>query len=106
MNITEKPKKVTFFVTEMEHALFRIQLKYDNMLQGAFFRMVMNDYTEKNPELMNYVYNRLNIKGNGRRLKMTRKDQKQEKQIIEDFGLNEDDIKNIFDIIATEDPDL
>jgi hypothetical protein len=99
-------KKVVFYVPEMEHALFRIQLKYDNMVQGAFFHMILRDYTNKHPELMKYVYDRINTKGNGTRLKKIREDQKEAKQTIEDFGLNEEEIKNIFDIIASEDPDL
>ena len=99
-------KKVVFYVPEIEHALFRIQLKYDNVAQGALLHMIMRDYTNKHPDLMKYVYDRLNTKGNGSRIRKIKKDQKQQKETIETFGLNEDEIKNIFDIIASEDPDL
>jgi hypothetical protein len=99
-------KKVTFYIDDMDHARFRIQLKYDNLSQEGFYRMIMNDYANKHPDLLKYVYSRTTDKRTKPQMKKIEIDQKEEKQTVENFGLNEEEIKNIFDIIASEDPEL
>ena len=86
----------------MAHARFRIQLKYDNLSQEGFYRMIMNDYANKQSDLLKYVYERTADKRSKPQLKKIQMDQMEEKQTVENFGLNEEEIKNIFDIIAAE----
>jgi hypothetical protein len=41
-----------------------------------------------------------------RNIKTRKNDRKEESETIEDFALNEEDIKNIFDILERENPDI
>jgi hypothetical protein len=99
-------KKVVFFADENFHARFRIQLRYDDLAQAKFFRMCMEAYENKDEEFMSFIYKKIEKEKSARSKKNIKKDLKQLRQNEENFGLNEEEIKDIFDIIAMENPDL
>jgi len=99
-------KKIVLYEDDAVHARFRIQLKYDEISQPNFFKMVIDSYIEKDPTLMAFIYKCIEKKKSERKRKKIDKDVKQAKQLAEDFALDENEIKNIFDLIASEDPDL
>jgi len=97
-------KKLVTFVDEIFHANFRIQLRYDDLPQAKFFRICMEAYESRDPEFMSFLNKRL--QKSARRKAKIKKDNIEKKEIVENFALNEEEIKDIFDIIATENPDL
>lgn len=97
-------KKVVTFVDEIFHANFRIQLRYDDLPQAKFFRICMEAYESRDPEFMSFLTKRL--EQSARKKRNIKKDNKEKKETTENFALNEDEIKDIFDIIATENPEL
>lgn len=99
-------KKIVLYEDDAVHARFRIQLKYDDISQPNFFKMMIGSYIEKDPDLMRFIYKKIDESKALRKKKNIKKDIKQAKEVEENFALNEDEIKNIFDLIAQEDPDL
>lgn len=98
-------KKIVFYEDDATHARFRLQLQYDGIRQATFFKMIINSYIEKDPFLMEYIYKFMENKRSKRTKKKILKDVRQAKKISDDFGLNENEIKDIFDMIAAEDTD-
>ena len=101
-------KKIMFYETEKLQADFRIRLRYDGMNQSHFFRAMITGYLEKDPDLLLYLdkhKSRYQVQGIKKRDTMRRmyKDGDETKK---QFGLNENEIDNIFDLIAEEHPDL
>ena len=95
-------KKVVFQSTDKKHADLKIRLKYDGLSQQQFFHMLMDAYLEKDKDVMNFVFRykeENKVQTIGKR-KIAKKLYKKEAQVKEDFGLNEDELQNIFDIIA------
>lgn len=103
-NKPNEKKMVVTFVDDIFHAKFRIQLRYDDLAQAKFFRICMEAYESRDPEFMAFLTKRLNQ--TTRKKRNIKKDNKEKKEVIENFALNEEEIKDIFDIIATENPEL
>ncbi len=99
-------KKIVLHEDDAVHARLRIQLKYDEMSQSKFFKLLIDSYVEKDPTLMSFIYKKIEETKSKRKKNKINKDIKQAKRIAEDFALDENEIKNIFDIIAAEDPDI
>jgi len=97
-------KKVVFQSTDKKHADLKIRLKYDGLSQQQFFHMLMDAYLGKDKDVMNFVFRykeENKIQTIGKR-KIAKKLYKKEAQVKEDFGLNENELENIFDIIANK----
>jgi hypothetical protein len=97
-------KRVVFTANDHEHAQFFLKLKHDGFTQAGFFRAVMEAYIRDNEAFLSFVDE---IKPQSQeRKKKSRKLRQRGKQTISDFGLNDGEIENIFDILEEEFPDL
>ena len=101
-------KKVVFYSTDKAHADMKLRLKYDGLSQSSFFRGVVAGYINKDPSINDFV-DRLKEKemsqGTTKR-KQSRKLLKQGEEVSSAFGLGEEEVENIFDIIEKEHPEL
>lgn len=101
-------KKVVFYSTDKIHADLKIRLKYDGITQSAFFRGIMQGYIDKDP-LINEFIDFLKTKEGGQGIqkrKQTRKLFEQGGDVATKFGLGDDEVESIFDIIEKEHPEL
>ena len=107
-NKEENRKTIVFYIDEDTHARLRIQLRYDRLTQTMFFNFLIKGYLENNKHIRDYmdfiIAERTKIYK--RNIKTRKNDRKEESETIEDFALNEEDIKNIFDILERENPDI
>ena len=99
-------KNLIFEIDDAEHARLRIQLKYDKLQQKEFYKMVVNSYINHDPDFMDYIDKKVKAKLAKITQKKKKKQRKIEETIKQDFALDENEIKDIFDIIAAEDPDI
>ena len=106
-DVTER-KKFMFYDTGKRQADLRIRLKYDGLNQSQFFRAMITGYLEKDDSLIDYLdryKEKNNVQGqkkrSGGKLMI-----KKGRQIEKEFGLDEDDIENIFDILEKEHPEI
>ena len=106
--MTEKQKKVIFSIPENDKAKFKVQLQYDSLTQGQFFKGVMFAYSTKEQNFMNFINvlkENLAVQSRLQRTKATR--QLKEGHITsKKFALDDGEVENIFDILAKEHPDL
>jgi|TARA_R100000008_G_C3508871_1_gene127739 hypothetical protein len=97
-------KRICFEDTPKRHADLKIRLRYDGLSMTTFFSEVVAAYLEKNENIMKFV-------GEIREYSETKKQailktENKERDIINKFGLKEDEIEDIFDIIKRENPEI
>ena len=102
-----KVKKIVFDDTDIRHAQLRIRLQHDGMSQAEFFRAMITGYIEKDKSIMNYIIKYMKKRGDSKRkTKILEKDLAIADHIMGKFGIEDDELENIFDLIAEENPDL
>jgi len=100
-------KQICFESKAKLHADLKVRLHYDEIKIREFFNGVVVAYVDKNEHIMNFI-EELKEKKNlskTRRNKIKRANEKQ-KETIKQFGLDKDDIEDIFDILEREHPEL
>jgi len=103
----ENKKQICFDSKPKLHADLKIRLHYDEIKIREFFNEIVSAYIEKNEHIMNFI-EELKEKKNmskTRRNKIKKANQKQ-KETVQQFGLNKNDIEDIFDILEKEHPEL
>jgi len=106
----DKPnkKKVIFDDTDVRHARLKIRLEYDGLSQAEFFRSLITGYLENDKSVIDYInrYKENNKKLSKRNLKYQAKDAEIADDLLGQFGIGDDELENIFDVIAKSNPDL
>jgi hypothetical protein len=97
-------KRVVFNENEHRHAKFILKYKEDGFKQGKFFRAIITAYIDDDPTFRQFIDT---IKPTPKRTQKKDKKLREEgEQLMNDLGLNDGDIDNIFDLIEQEHPDL
>ena len=101
-------KKVIFDDTDTRHARLKIRLEYDGLSQAEFFRSFITGYLEKDESIMDFIqrYKTENKKMSKRNMKYQLKDDEVADDLLGQFGIGDDELENIFDVIAKNNPDL
>ena len=96
-------KQICFDSLDKIHADLKIRLHYDDIKIREFFNEVVVAYLEKNEHMMNFIGELKDKKqiSKKKRKKISRSNAKAE-EVKSDFGLNDSEIENIFDIIEKE----
>jgi hypothetical protein len=84
-------------------ANLKLQFDYDRISKPAFFNIIIKAYLERDPRILSL------LDENNKKPRSKEKSDKDEKEFREtekQFGLNENDIENIFDIISKENSEL
>ena len=106
----DKPnkKKVIFDDTDVRHARLKIRLEYDGLSQAEFFRSLITGYLENDKSVLDYItrYKKDNKKLSKRNLKYQKKDAEIADDLLGQFGIGDEELENIFDVIAKNNPDL
>ncbi len=104
----DRKKRIVFDDTDTRHARLRVQLERDGLTQAEFFRAYISAYLDKNENIMTFItdYKLHNNKGQKRSIKIIQKEEQVREQLMSKFGIGDDELENIFDLIAEEHPDL
>ena len=106
----DKPnkKKVIFDDTDVRHARLKVRLEYDGLSQAEFFRSLITGYLENDKSVMEYIarYKASNKKLSKRNLKYQSRDAEIADDLLGQFGIGDEELENIFDVIAKNNPDL
>ena len=96
-------KQICFESNDKLHADLKVRLHYDGLRIKEFFNMVVEAYIEGNENILAFVEELKETKSisKTKRNKMNKARQKQ-KETVKQFGLDKDDIENIFDILERE----
>jgi len=108
MSDGDKIKRVVFPETTARHAQLKVRLDYDGLSQSDFFKSLITGYLNKNKYIISFIeeYKTINKTQSKRNLKYTEKDNEAAQNSLNKFGLNDNELEDIFDLIAEEHPDL
>jgi len=106
--MSDKTKKIIFKDTDVRHAQLKVRLQRDGMTQAEFFRSLISGYLNEDRYMMDYIrrYKEENKIQSKRILGVIEKDDKASDDLMSKFGIQDDELENIFDLIAEEHPDL
>jgi hypothetical protein len=97
-------KRVVFTETDHRHAKLLLRLQQDGLTQAAFFRHLITGYIENDERIVEYIDD-VKTQSKSRKAK-TKKLRAQGKQLTAECGFSEEQVHDLFDIIAQEHPDL
>ena len=100
-NNPDNKKKVIFSDTDVRHAQLKVRLQYDGISQSEFFRSFITGYLENDKNIVDFIE-----KMSQRNMKYTQRDREEAEDILGKFGIKDDELENIFDIIAKSNPEL
>jgi hypothetical protein len=81
-----------------------LRLQQDGLTQAAFFRHLITAYVEGDDRIVDYI-DEVKDQSKTRKAK-TKRLRTQGKQLVTDAGFSEQQVYDLFDIIAEEHPDL
>ena len=99
MDYGSTKKIIQFEELDKTHADLKIRLHYDGIRQGEFFRAIVQGYINGEEGIVSYIEK---YKQKKQKSYSNSEMSKKTKKTIESFGLDEDEIENIFDLIARE----
>ncbi len=108
MSKVKKNKKIVFDDTDVRHAKLKIRLQHDGLSQAEFFRAFVTGYIEKDGDVLKFInrYKTQNKTQAKKTIRTVQKDLESGHQVMEQFGIFDGEIEDIFDLIAEEHPDL
>lgn len=104
MSCGNEIKKFCFEDTDKRYADFRIRLHVDELRQGEFFRAIITGYIEQDEDLLKFI-DKYKSQPKTRRT-VLKKTYDKAKKTKSDFLLSQEEVENIFDLIAEENEDL
>ena len=108
MKKKEKTKRLVFDDTDSRHAQLKVRLDYDGLSQAEFFRSFITGYLNKDELVMNFLkrYKEDKRVQSKRNIKIIMSDYEKAEDLLSKFGIEKDELEDIFDLIAKEHPDL
>ena len=97
-------KKIVFTENDHRQAKLVTKLRQDGLTQSKFFRHMVTAYLDEDERIVSYV-DEIKPQSKSRKTK-TKRLRDQGNQAISDLGLSEQQVVDIFDLIAKEHPDL
>jgi len=103
-----RKKKIQFTDTDIRHAELKIRLERENLTQSDFFRACITGMSDNDKDLMKFIRRYKEEKSIGRKRdsKIATKEDNQSEDLMAKFGIKDDELENIFDLIAEEHPEL
>ena len=103
-----KTKRVVFDDTDRRHAQLKIRLQFDGLSQAEFFRSFVTGYLENDKFIMQFIskYKEEQSKMSKRKMKYVKKDFEASEDLLGKFGIKNEEIEDIFDVIAKSNPEL
>tara|TARA_Y100001973_G_C5193880_1_gene332846 strand:+ start:672 stop:995 length:324 start_codon:yes stop_codon:yes gene_type:complete len=103
-----KVKRVAFEDTDIRHAQLKVRLDYDGLSQAQFFRALVTGYLDKDKNIISFIknYKSDNKIQSKRNMEYIDKDDEKAEDLLEQFGIKNSELEDIFDLIAEQHPDL
>lgn len=97
-------KRIVMHVYDDNHMRFMVKLKHHGVRQYEFFRVIIKAYSEDNPLLDKFIEEYLKTRQVyiKRHAEIFAKERKSASKIEKAYGLDEEDIEDIYDLLEEE----
>ena len=101
-------KRVYVLMNEKLHMDLKIRLDHLNIGLSEFIRACSDGLIQQHPIMEQFVdhYKETSEKHSKKATKLAKKDREESNKLMEDLGLDLDDIESIFDIIEEDHPEI
>tara|TARA_R100001082_G_scaffold70881_1_gene40376 strand:- start:365 stop:697 length:333 start_codon:yes stop_codon:yes gene_type:complete len=101
-------KKFTFYAKDNLHAKFKIRMQHHSLTQSEILRACVQAVVDKDPIMEMFIdhYKEKNNKQSVKQREQIKKDNDKSQEILNDFGIGDGELDDIFDIIAKEHPEI
>ena len=108
MSENEEAKRVRFYIDNDSHIRFKTALIKHKITMSEFLRACCEGIASENPLMNNFVdrYKEISGKQSKREADIIKKDRQKGDSLLEEFGIGDDDIQSLFDLIADEHPEI
>ena len=108
MSKVKKNKKIVFDDSDTRHAKLKIRLQHDGLSQAEFFRAFVTGYIEKDRLLIDFIkkYKEDNKSQSKKTIKMIDSDLKKGDSLLNQYGIGDGELEDIFDLIENDHPNL
>ena len=104
LNYGKLNKKIVFTENEHRHAKLIIRLKHDDLKQSVFFRSFITGYLEQDDRVISFIDD---VKTQSSKKKTKSKKLREiGKETLQETEFSEDQLEDLFDLIAEEHPEL
>tara|TARA_R100001443_G_C3225755_1_gene147077 strand:+ start:53 stop:385 length:333 start_codon:yes stop_codon:yes gene_type:complete len=103
-----REKKIVFNDTDKRHADLKIRLQHDDLTQSEFFRAMLTGYINKDSRVLSFLYEWREINKSYSKVKRAKSEKllRKGRDMASKFGLDQNEIEDIFDLLEQEHPDL
>jgi hypothetical protein len=104
----EEAKRVRFYIKNDAHIRFKAALSKHQLSMSEFLRACCDAVSDDNPLMNNFIdhYKEVSEKHSKRNNNIIKKDRAKGEELLADFGIEDSEIENIFDIIADQHPEI
>jgi hypothetical protein len=101
-------KRIVFNVSDHDHAKLIVRLRHNSLTQSEFFKAVISAVNDNDETMLNFIGACVSQKQklNKTRIAKSNKLISKGKELSSGFGFDDEEVENIFDLIAEEHPEL
>ena len=105
---SDSVKRVYVYMEEKQHMDLKVRLDYHNIGMSEFVRACSEALLVSHPIMEQFMdsYKETSPKHSKRNNNIAKKDREKSDKIVNDLGLNLDEIEDIFDIIENDHPEI
>ena len=95
-------RSITLSVPDDKYKQILIKIRHENLNWKRFFNMLLDGFLRDEPAIMGYIDEKMAEIRTKKRTKILQKERKKVQETIEVFGLDQEDISDIYDILEEE----
>ena len=104
----KEAKRVRFYIKNDAHIRFKTGLQKHSISMSEFLRACCQAVSDDNPLMLDFINHHKDVSGkhSKRNKEILKKDMEKGNALLEEFGIGEEDIENLFDLIADQHPEI
>ena len=104
----KEAKRVRFYIKNDAHIRFKKKKKKHSISMSEFLRACCQAVSDDNPLMLDFINHHKDVSGkhSKRNKEILKKDREKGDALLEEFGIGEEDIENLFDLIADQHPEI
>lgn len=97
-----KGRRINLLIPDQTYMELLIKIRHENLNWKKFFTYLIDGFIQDDPNIMEFIDNQMAEQRAKRRTKVLQKERKKVEETISVFGLDEQDIDDIYDMLEEE----
>lgn len=95
-------RSISLSIPDRTYMELLIKIRHENLNWKRFFRILIKGFLDDDPGIMAYIDNEMAEIRSKKRTKILKKERQEVQETIQVFGLDKEDIDDIYDILEEE----